>query len=58
MIARGLREAVKTLFLVGDQRHDWVGEYADRNARVGEGIDDLAPFEPAAYVDALFTDAW
>jgi fused signal recognition particle receptor len=25
---------------------------------VGEGIDDLVPFEPAAYIDALFTDTW
>ncbi len=25
---------------------------------VGEGIDDLVPFEAAAYVDALFTDKW
>ncbi|HUL73193.1 MAG TPA: hypothetical protein VLT86_08825, partial [Vicinamibacterales bacterium] len=25
---------------------------------VGEGIDDLLPFDAAAYVDALFTDTW
>jgi fused signal recognition particle receptor len=25
---------------------------------VGEGIDDLLPFDPAAYVDALFTNKW
>ncbi|HXH06652.1 MAG TPA: signal recognition particle-docking protein FtsY [Vicinamibacterales bacterium] len=28
----------------------WVG--------VGEGIDDLVPFDPAEYVDALFEDRW
>jgi fused signal recognition particle receptor len=25
---------------------------------VGEGIDDLVPFDAAAYIDALFTDVW
>ena len=25
---------------------------------VGEGIDDLVPFDPAQYVDALFSDPW
>ena len=25
---------------------------------VGEGIDDLVPFDPATYVEALFTDQW
>jgi fused signal recognition particle receptor len=25
---------------------------------VGEGLDDLLPFDPAAYVEALFTEAW
>ncbi len=25
---------------------------------VGEGIDDLIPFDPAQYVDALFSDPW
>jgi fused signal recognition particle receptor len=25
---------------------------------VGEGIDDLVPFDAAAYIDALFTDTW
>jgi fused signal recognition particle receptor len=25
---------------------------------VGEAVDDLVPFDPAAYVDALFTDKW
>ena len=25
---------------------------------IGEGLDDLVPFEPKAYVEALFTDKW
>jgi fused signal recognition particle receptor len=25
---------------------------------VGEGIDDLIPFSPQEYVDALFTEKW
>ena len=29
-----------------------------RYVGVGEAIDDLIPFEPAAYVDALFTEKW
>jgi fused signal recognition particle receptor len=29
-----------------------------RYVGVGEGIDDLLPFDPAAYVDALFTRPW
>jgi fused signal recognition particle receptor len=29
-----------------------------RYVGMGEGIDDLLPFDPAAYVDALFTDSW
>ena len=29
-----------------------------RYVGVGEGIDDLLPFDAAAYVDALFTDTW
>jgi len=29
-----------------------------RYVGVGEAIDDLIPFDPAAYVDALFTDKW
>ena len=29
-----------------------------RYVGVGEGIDDLLPFTPAAYVDALFQDKW
>jgi len=29
-----------------------------RYVGVGESIDDLVPFDPKAYVDALFTDKW
>lgn len=29
-----------------------------RYVGVGEGLDDLVPFDAAAYVDALFTDKW
>jgi fused signal recognition particle receptor len=29
-----------------------------RYVGVGEGLDDLLPFEPGAYVDALFTSQW
>jgi fused signal recognition particle receptor len=29
-----------------------------RYVGVGEGLDDLLPFDAAAYVDALFTDTW
>jgi fused signal recognition particle receptor len=29
-----------------------------RYVGVGEGIDDLAPFDPAAYVEAIFTEKW
>jgi fused signal recognition particle receptor len=29
-----------------------------RYVGVGEGIDDLIPFDPAQYVDALFSDPW
>jgi fused signal recognition particle receptor len=29
-----------------------------RYVGVGEGMDDLIPFEPAQYVDALFTEKW
>ena len=29
-----------------------------RYVGVGEGLDDLLPFEPRAYVDALFTSSW
>ena len=29
-----------------------------RYVGVGEAIDDLIPFDPAAYVDALFTEKW
>ena len=29
-----------------------------RYVGVGEGMDDLLPFDPAQYVDALFTDKW
>jgi fused signal recognition particle receptor len=29
-----------------------------RYVGVGEGIDDLVPFSPAEYVDALFVDTW
>jgi fused signal recognition particle receptor len=29
-----------------------------RYVGVGEGLDDLVPFDPAAYVDALFVDKW
>jgi fused signal recognition particle receptor len=29
-----------------------------RYVGVGEGIDDLLPFSPADYVDALFEQAW
>jgi fused signal recognition particle receptor len=29
-----------------------------RYVGVGEAIDDLLPFDPAAYVDALFTEKW
>jgi fused signal recognition particle receptor len=29
-----------------------------RYVGVGEGIDDLLPFDPSAYVDALFTEKW
>ena len=29
-----------------------------RYVGVGEGIDDLVPFDAAAYVDALFSEPW
>jgi fused signal recognition particle receptor len=29
-----------------------------RYVGVGEGLDDLIPFDPAAYIDALFTRTW
>jgi fused signal recognition particle receptor len=29
-----------------------------RYVGVGEGLDDLVPFDPAVYVDALFVDKW
>jgi fused signal recognition particle receptor len=29
-----------------------------RYVGVGEGIDDLIPFSPADYVDALFQEKW
>jgi fused signal recognition particle receptor len=29
-----------------------------RYVGVGEGIDDLIPFSPQDYVDALFQDKW
>jgi fused signal recognition particle receptor len=29
-----------------------------RYVGLGEGIDDIAPFDPDAYVDALFTETW
>ena len=29
-----------------------------RYVGVGEGIDDLIPFSPAEYVEALFEDKW
>ena len=29
-----------------------------RYVGVGEGLDDLVPFDPGAYVDALFVDKW
>ena len=29
-----------------------------RYVGVGEGLDDLAPFSPQAYVDALFEEKW